>query len=396
MTPLALAWRGLTRQPARAVLGVAGIAIVGALLLDMLLLSRGLQVSFERLLESAGFDLRVTATDALAGTSPPIEDGTSALGRAAALPQIAQAVGFRFGRARVSGRSIDLIGATGPARGTWRVVEGADLAFGGAGAPPLLLINERLARASGASVGSTLSVHGTCAPEPAALPPVTFHVAGIVEFRFETRADLTALTDLDGFAAACEPAEPGALDLLLLAPATGVLSADAVAAARAALPGLHVLSNRELVDRLEVSNFAYFRQVSFALSTVTLFFAFLLTTTLLTVSINQRLGEVAGLRALGFTRRRVVIHLVCESALLVGAGGLLSLPLGAASAMWLDAILREMPGIPARVHFFVFRPGALALHAALLIGTGLAASLYPVWLAARLPIAATLRKETVS
>ena len=42
MSPLGLAWRSLTRQPARAVLGVIGIAAVAALLWDMLLLSRGL------------------------------------------------------------------------------------------------------------------------------------------------------------------------------------------------------------------------------------------------------------------------------------------------------------------------------------------------------------------
>ena len=50
MTSLGLAWRSLTRQPARALLGVVGIAAVGALLFDMLLLSRGLVVSFQDLL----------------------------------------------------------------------------------------------------------------------------------------------------------------------------------------------------------------------------------------------------------------------------------------------------------------------------------------------------------
>ena len=54
------------------------------------------------------------------------------------------------------------------------------------------------------------------------------------------------------------------------------------------------------------------------------FFTFLLVTTLLTVSVNQRLGEVAALRALGFARRRVVSDLIWESMLLVGAGWVLS------------------------------------------------------------------------
>ena len=87
---------------------------------------------------------------------------------------------------------------------------------------------------------------------------------------------------------------------------------------------------------------------------------------LLTVSVNQRLGEIAALRALGFSRRRVVADVLCESVLIVGFGGLISLPLGAALARGLDGILKTMPGIPGEMHFFVFEPATLGLHAALL------------------------------
>jgi len=45
MTALHFAWRSLVRQPARATLGVLGVAAVGALLFDMLMLSDGLIVS---------------------------------------------------------------------------------------------------------------------------------------------------------------------------------------------------------------------------------------------------------------------------------------------------------------------------------------------------------------
>ena len=138
------------------------------------------------------------------------------------------------------------------------------------------------------------------------------------------------------------------------------------------------------------------RRPSFVLSTVTLFFAFLLITTLLTISVNQRFAEIASLRALGFARRRIVADLLWESALVVGAGGLLALPLGGLLAVQLDAILRGIPGLPARLHFFVFEPRAVVLYVALLALTGTLAALYPVFLATRLPIAATLRKETVS
>ena len=106
------------------------------------------------------------------------------------------------------------------------------------------------------------------------------------------------------------------------------------------------------------------------LSTITLGFAFLLVATLLTVSVNQRLGQVAALRALGLPRRRIAATLLWESALLVGAGGLLSLPVGWALALGLDRILRDMPDIPERLHFFVFEPRLAALHLGLLAATG--------------------------
>ncbi len=111
---------------------------------------------------------------------------------------------------------------------------------------------------------------------------------------------------------------------------------------------------------------------------------------------NQRLGEIAALRALGLSQRRVVANVFCESALIVGAGGLLSLPLGILLAVWLDRILKSMPGLPAEMHFFVFQADALVLQVALLATTAVLAALYPMRIVARLPIAETLRNEVVS
>ncbi|HEX7940965.1 MAG TPA: hypothetical protein VF488_04140, partial [Gemmatimonadaceae bacterium] len=81
--------------------------------------------------------------------------------------------------------------------------------------------------------------------------------------------------------------------------------------------------------------------------------------------------------------------------MLVGIGGLLALPLGMALSIWLDRILKAMPGIPTSMHFFVFETQALVTHAGLLAATALLASAYPMWLVARLPIATTLRNEVV-
>jgi putative ABC transport system permease protein len=157
-----------------------------------------------------------------------------------------------------------------------------------------------------------------------------------------------------------------------------------------------VLTNEQALGQLQQRGFTYFRQISTVLTAVTVSFALLLITVLLTVSVNQRLGEVAALRALGFSQRRVVLDVLCESALIIGIGGVLSLPLGALLAAWLDAILKQMPGVPAALHFFVFRAEALGTHLALLFATAILAAVYPMRIVARLPIAATLRNEVIS
>ena len=54
-----------------------------------------------------------------------------------------------------------------------------------------------------------------------------------------------------------------------------------------------------------------------------------------------------------------------------------------------------MPGVPERLHFFVFKPSALVIHVLLLSATAIVAAGYPIWLTTRLPIASTLRREII-
>ncbi len=399
MKPIAFAWRSLTRQPARAVLGIAGVAIVGALLFDMLLLSRGLALSFRDLLESIGYDVRVTAGQFVPSRGPAIRDGTGTLATLRGLPEIVEVAALRFGKAQIAGGAgesvaADLTGVEGPMRGAWTVIEGHELPPGEA-RPPALLLNRALAGELGVTAGDIVRVRGTCAGEPTVRPALAFAVTGIFEWRFDS-GSYAAATSMGGLVQACELDDPEAVTLFMAASRPD-LGPDAAARAIArALPQLHAFTNQEFVDRLQLTDFSYFRQISFVLATITLFFAGLLIATLLTVSVNQRLGEVAALRALGFRRARVALDLVWESALLVGSGSALALPLGGLLALRLDLILRQMPGIPVNLHFFVFDPRATIVYALLMTCTAALAAAYPVWLAARLPIAATLRCEMTS
>jgi ABC-type lipoprotein release transport system permease subunit len=397
MNAMGFAWRSLVRQPARASLGVLGVAAVGALLFDMLLLSQGLVVSMRGLLERTGFDLRVTATDALPGQGPLIPNATANAQAIARLPSVRSAVALRFANAvLLAGAPRGLysafqgVAATGGSH-PWTILRGRDIDEG----HPEVVVNENAAEHAHLEPGSRVMLRGACADENQALPPMAFTVAGIAQFPFDTPNGTTVATSLPMLAQACGGNESNEADVIMVASQEAAGPSAAVEDVAKLLPDLHVLSNAEAVNRFERGGFTYFRQISTVLTTVTLAFAVLLITVLLTVSINQRLGEIAALRALGFSRWRVVADVLCESTLIVGGGGLLSLPVGALMAVGLDRILKRIPGIPTDVHFFVFQPSAIEVHLLLLVMTAIVAALYPIRIVARLPIAATLRDEVV-
>ena len=399
MTSRALAWRTVATEPARAILAVAGVAIIGALLFDMLLLSRGLLVSFRALLDTAGYDVRVAATDGVM-LRVPIRDASAVADDLARLPEVKEVAVVRRDRVQVMGQSrrVDatLINVSESAeQSTWRILSGEGLERHREPSElPPLTVSRRLAAALALGPGSTVPLIVAPSGAASAMPSIRFRVVGVADFEFETADEFTAATTLAGFARAHAARSVDEADVMLVR-SRGDASA-AVTAIQQQRPDIRAFSNEQLVSQLNENGFAYFRQISYVLSSITLGFAFLLVATLLTVSVNQRLGQVAALRALGFPRRRIAATLLWESALLIGVGGLLSVPIGWVLAMGLDRILRNIPGIPERVHFFVFEPSTAALHLGLLAATGVAAVVYPVWIATRLPIAATLRLETVS
>jgi putative ABC transport system permease protein len=401
MTSRALAWRKITTSPARAALAIVGVTVIGALLFDMLLLSRGLLVSFRELLDAAGYDVRVAVGDGPL-LRAPIIDATALSSDIARLPEIQEVAVVRrrdavaFARDRRAAVTLLHVSA-GAERHAWRLLAGVALEPGppSSDGPPLV-VDRRLAERLALSPGSTARLRVSASDAPSALPALTFRVVGVAEFEFASPADLMAATTRDGFERARAGESSDEADIVLVRSRPEAGSSAAVAAIERARPHVRAFSNEQLIARFDENGFAYFRQISFVLSSITLGFAFLLVATLLTVSVNQRLGEVAALRALGVPRRRIAAMLLWESAFLIGSGALCSVPVGWGLASWLDRILREMPGIPDRVHFFVFEPNVAALHVGLLGGTAVAAAVYPVWIATRLPIAATLRLETVS
>ena len=402
MTSFALALRTARRYRARAVLAVVGVAVIGALNFDMLMLSRGLIVSFAGLLDSTNYDIRISGSAGLPLARSPIDNAATLMARVSALPEIASVAIVRTAFAALvepnrPAQGLELIGSSQPSGlGVWRLIAGSNL-DGRAGnhAQPAVVSRafaDRFNVAPGATIHVRVSVEGSMS----AIPAVPLHVAGIGEFPFDPADSLVVATTLEGFTQAHGGVTDDRAEFMFASSRPGVpvdAAVDAIAKLRS---DIRVFSNEQLVTNFGRNAFTYFRQISVVLSSTTAAFSLLLVTTLLTVSVNQRLGEVAALRALGIGRRRIAATLLWEAVLLVGIGGVIALPLGQLLAILLDGILRRMPGLPAGLHFFVFEPQSVALHAAVLSTTAIIASAYPVWLAVKLPIAQTLRQEVVS
>jgi putative ABC transport system permease protein len=116
---------------------------------------------------------------------------------------------------------------------------------------------------------------------------------------------------------------------------------------------------------------------------------------LVTLSVNERRGEIAVLRAIGTQKDGVLRQVFLEGFFLSTAGIVAGLVLGLVTAQWLNGILRDFPGLPAAFDFFLWSPEAAWKSLALLLVSGTLAGLVPAWRAASIPIVRALREDAV-
>jgi putative ABC transport system permease protein len=161
------------------------------------------------------------------------------------------------------------------------------------------------------------------------------------------------------------------------------------------LPNVSAISIATAIAQVD-ERLSYFRQLAFILGAVSLFVGFLLVTTLVTVSVNERAGEIAVMRAIGVSRSHVVQQIVLEGVAISLAGAVFGLGLGLLTARYLNTILSAFPGLPMAIDFFLFQPRAAWSALGLLIVSGIGAGIYPAWRAASLPIAESLRREAIA
>ncbi len=184
------------------------------------------------------------------------------------------------------------------------------------------------------------------------------------------------------------------VSLFMVRTAPNVDPEVARAAIERALPRVTALSTAGAIAEAE-RRLSYFRQLAFILGAVSLIVGFLLVSTIITVSVNERVGEIAVMRAIGVSRWHIVQQITIEGVALSLTGAVAGLLLGIVTARYLNSILRGFPGLPDAIDFFLFQPSAAFRALGLLVASGIIAGIYPSWRAASLPISATLREEAV-
>ncbi len=419
---LTLALATLRRHPARTLLAVLGIAVASALLLDMVMLATGMRESFRSLLLTRGYQLRIApkgtlpfdseATIGGAGeivsalrASPDISAVSPILGATVALPDAAIPSTFVLGlEPSVQGdyqlqRGTDM-------RADVDVADSASVVTGpapsaNAPSPAATTVDGVASRTLmdrlGVAIGDTIMVAGGLdAQLRTAARSRRVVIRGEGRFFYVPTETPVLALPLQQLRAVLGDAYR---DRMSLAMAESRRSDSAsVEGVRAWIertqPRITAISTETAIRQVE-ERLSYFRQLAFVLGAISLGIGFLLVSTLITLSVNERRGEIAVLRAIGTQTRGVLAQVMLEGAMLTSTGVVLGLGLGLITARWLNTILRDFPGLPAAFDFFVWTPQAAWRSLALLLVAGACAGLLPAWRAAAIPVARALRDEAV-
>lgn len=391
----ALAQASLIRHRARTVLAVLGVAVAAAMLLDMVMLATGMRESFRELLLSRGFEIRLAPKGTLPfdtdATIPGVGAITATLRANPDIREISPVLGASIhilaGNRDVSGSAL---GIDPSVQGDYELLSGRDVTT-----PDAIVANDHLLSQLGARVGDTLSVAAGYDPQTRTYSGQRkLVVTGRARFIYGAADQSSSAMRRETLEAMGGQARDRA-SLFMVRVRKGANAEQVRDWIDKQLPNVTAISIATAIAQVD-ERLSYFRQLALILGAVSLFVGFLLVTTLVTVSVNERAGEIAVMRAIGVSRSHVIEQIVLEGVAISFAGAVLGLALGLITARYLNTILSAFPGLPMAIDFFLFQPKAAWSALGLLIASGIGAGIYPAWRAASLPIAESLRREAIA
>lgn len=402
---ITLAFATLRRHPARTVLAVLGIAVAAALLLDMVMLATGMRESFRSLLLTRGYQLRVSPKGTLPFDSEATIDGATAIVTALRanpdIKAVSPSLGTTLALPWQAFPSVFTLGLEADVQGDYVLEAGRDMPLPAApvvtGVPLPAVVNRTFLVRSGKRLGDTLTVAaGIDAQLRTTARSRVITLAGEGRFFYVPAETPVVALPLGAVRTLLGPEYRDRMSLAMAESRRG--DSASVEAVRQWIAGTQprvtAISTETAIRQVE-ERLSYFRQLAFVLGAISLGIGFLLVATLVTLSVNERRGEIAVLRAIGTQKSGVLRQVFLEGFLLSAAGIAGGLVLGLVTARWLNGILRDFPGLPAAFDFFLWSPEAAWKSLALLLVSGTVAGLLPAWRAASLPIIRSLREDAV-
>jgi putative ABC transport system permease protein len=393
---IALAWASLRRHATRTLLATLGVAVAAAMLLDMVMMSTGLRESFRELLLSRGFQLRIAPKGTLPFDTDATIDNVSGiltlLKRNPQVETVSPVLGSTI-HVPVHGRVVSsaTLGIDPKVQGDYELVAGSDPV-----SPDQLVANADFLSASGTRIGDTIEVATGYDPQLRTYSGTRrITIVGRARFLYgatgqlATAMPITTLQELGG------PNLRDDASLFMIKVRDDKQVEPIRKWIERELPDVSAISTETALAQVD-QRLSYFRQLAIILGTVSLLVGFLLVTTLVTVSVNERVGEITVMRALGVSKAHVVQQVVLEGVVIMLTGAIAGLGLGLITARYLNGILSSFPGLPVAIDFFLFQPKAAWTALGLLTLSGIAAGIYPAFQAASLPIATTLRQEAIA
>ena len=377
-------------------LAVLGVAIAAAMLLDMVMLATGMRESFRQLLLSRGFDIRLAPKGTLPfdtdATIPSVGAITTVLRSNPDIREISPVLGSSIHiSVRARDVSASVLGIDPSVQGDYELVSGRD-----ALTPESMVANDSLIRRLGARLGDTLTVATGYDPQTRSYSGQRRLVlTGRVRFIYGATEQSSAAVRRETLEEMSGDQQRDRASLFMIRVRQGADPDRVREWIESYIPTVSAISVATAIAQVD-QRLSYFRQLALILGSVSLLVGFLLVTTLVTVSVNERSGEIAVMRAIGVSRNHVVQQIVAEGVAISIIGALVGLGLGLATAKYLNGILSTFPGLPMAIDFFLFQPVAAWSALGLLTASGIAAGIYPAWRAASLPISETLRREAIA
>jgi putative ABC transport system permease protein len=393
---LRLAWSSLRRHSTRTLLAILGVAVATAMLLDMVMMSSGLRESFREVLLSRGFQLRLAPKGTLPfDTDATIENVSAIVARLRTNPDvsiISPVLGASI-HVPAKGRIVTsaALGVNPKVQGDYELLTGSDPL-----AADAIVANDDFLRAIDAEIGDTIEVSTGYNPQLRTYSGTRkLVITGRARFIYGAANQLATAMQLATLQQMSGPARHDDASLFMIKVRDDSRVEQVRKWAEREIPDVSALSIATALAQVD-QRLSYFRQLALILGTVSLFVGFLLVSTLVTVSVNERVGEITVMRALGVSRAHVVQQIVLEGVAITLAGAIAGLGLGLITARYLNGILADFPGLPVAIDFFLFQPRAAWTALGLLTLSGIAAGIYPSFRAASLPIATTLREEAIA